>query len=469
MVNLGEVALSIFRTDAKLSTMSGVITRRKILRMTLDGTSHAPTENLAEEGWDLLTVHDLEAAETMIGRHKDCFVGLLSFCNCDAGNLNRIEKILMLSSHIEWISVLPPECMQSRDLCSFIMKNLYDYHTLPLDLPRLKVTLGHAYGRARLKSRLTSEDRYIGEHQMVGTSTAMLELYARLKKIKKSDSPVLIHGESGTGKELAARAIHQNSSRCQAPFITVNCGALPTHLIQSELFGYERGAFTGATQRKIGRIESAAGGTIFLDEIGDLSLVLQVNLLRFLQEKTIERVGSNQSITIDVRIIAATHVDLEKAVEKGLFREDLYYRLNVLHLDIPPLRERIGDIETLAMNFFEEFSGDKNSVVKGFSQQALSVMAGYDWPGNVREMMNRIRRAMVMSENRMITPADLELNNQVVSRNIMSLDDARDMAETGVIQQSLQQNNKNVSKAARDLGVSRVTLYRLMNKLNIIV
>lgn len=445
------------------------IPARKLLCVSLDGARHASAQILAEEGWDILTAGDLKLANELTRHHKDCHVGLLFLKNSTDAYLNQIEEALMVNNQIEWISVLPPECMQSRDLCAFVIKNSYDYHTLPLDIPRLHFILGHAYGKALLKRKVAGREQVIGQNQMVGTSAPMRDLYARINKIQKVESPVLIHGESGTGKELAARAIHQNSSRSPAPFVAVNCGALPTHLIQSELFGHEKGAFTGATQRKIGRIESAAGGTIFLDEIGDLSQELQVNLLRFLQEKTIERVGSNQTIEVDVRVIAATHVNLEKAVEQGVFREDLYYRLNVLRLDIPPLRERVGDIETLAFTFFEKFSGEKNPVVKGFSQQTLNVMAEYDWPGNVREMINRIRRAMVMSENRLITPADMELDNLVLSNKSLSLDDARVLAETEIIQHSLIQNNKNVSKTARDLGVSRVTLYRLINKLNIIV
>jgi transcriptional regulator with GAF, ATPase, and Fis domain len=214
--------------------------------------------------------------------------------------------------------------------------------------------VGHANGKARLKRRLAETSSYVGEYNMIGRSPEMMELYGNLRKIQNVDSPVLIRGESGTGKELAARGIHRHSARCRSPFIAVNCGALPTHLIQSELFGHEKGAFTGAVQRKIGRIESAAGGTIFLDEIGDLPLDLQANLLRFLQEKTIERLGSNVSISVDVRVIAATHVDLEKAVEEGLFARSLL-PVKCAASEDSPLRERHGDAELLAHTFYEEF------------------------------------------------------------------------------------------------------------------
>jgi transcriptional regulator with PAS, ATPase and Fis domain len=243
----------------------------------------------------------------------------------------------------------------------------------------------------------------------------------------------------------------------------VNCGALPANLIQSELFGYEKGAFTGAAARKVGHIEAAAGGTIFLDEIGDLSADLQVNLLRFLQENTIERVGSTEKLSVDVRVIAATHVNLEKAVEEGRFREDLYYRLHVLNLKVPPLRERQGDVELLARFFFDKFAKERRPALRGFSHRALGVMREHDWPGNVRELINRVRRAMVMSDKRLITPEDLGLHAGAPRRRVITLEQAREEAERGAIQSCLQRV-RNVSRAARELGISRVTLYRLMEK-----
>jgi transcriptional regulator with PAS, ATPase and Fis domain len=295
----------------------------------------------------------------------------------------------------------------------------------------------------------------------------MLDLYAKLDRVTRVDAPVLITGESGTGKELVARAIHQHSRRARGPFVPVNCGGLPESLVHSELFGHERGSFTGAHQRKIGSIEAASGGTIFLDEIGDLPLELQANLLRFLQEKTIVRVGSTQRIPIDVRVIAATHVDLDKAVQEGRFREDLFYRLNVLHLSVPALRERSGDIELLVQALFEEFADQKNAVVQGFSREAMRAMAAYAWPGNVRELMNRVQHAMIMSEHRLIRPADLGLSSSTMARNVITLSRARAAAESDVIRITLRNNANNVSRAARELGISRVTLYRLMEKFGI--
>ena len=245
----------------------------------------------------------------------------------------------------------------------------------------------------------------------------------------------------------------------------VNCGALPPTLIESELFGHEKGAFTGASQRKTGFIEAADGGTIFLDEIGDLPMELQINLLRFLQEQTIERVGSHVSIKVNARVIAATHVDIESAVEQGRFREDLFYRLHVLNLRMPPLRERGDDIEILARFFFERFGREKRANVRGFSQKAMQAMREYDWPGNVREVINRVRRAMVMSEKRLITPQDLGLTAGQHSRGrVITLEQAREEAERHAIIACLTRARNNISCAARYLGVSRVTLYRLLNK-----
>jgi DNA-binding NtrC family response regulator len=276
--------------------------------------------------------------------------------------------------------------------------------------------------------------------------------------------PVLIWGESGSGKELTSQAIHTLSPRAAEPFVPINCGAIPPALIQSELFGHARGAFTGAAKDKAGLIESAAGGTVFLDEIGDLPKDLQSNLLRFLQEKTIYRVGSTRSIEVDVRVIAASHVNLQQAVADSLFREDLYYRLNVLPIDVPPLRERKDDLEALAQHFFRTYADEKAPQLKGFGSDALRAIREHDWPGNVRELINRIRRAMVLSEGRLIGPHDLGLAPRRAVAPGAGLEGSRIDAERAAIDASLERAGRNITHAARDLGVSRMTLYRLLAK-----
>jgi len=279
---------------------------------------------------------------------------------------------------------------------------------------------------------------------------------------------VLIGGESGTGKELVARAIYNYSSRSGKPFVAVNCGAIPTNLIQSELFGHEKGAFTGASQRKIGSIEAANGGVLFLDEIGDLPLGMQVNLLRVLQDRVITRLGSTQSIPVDFRLVAATHVDLQEAISAARFREDLFYRLNVIHLQLPPLRERLGDVRLLAETVLRNFSSvTPRRKVSGFTSEAISALESFHWPGNVRELINRVHRAVIMTDSKLITAADLGLEIFVQENQSVTLEAARASFERDIIESSLRANGNNVSKAAQQLGVSRVTLYRVINKFNI--
>jgi DNA-binding NtrC family response regulator len=424
---------------------------------------------LSQAGWD---VHIAESAVEAVNLLKDDHikVGLAPLAEGLSNGVDDPEYLLPVNvpmpAGVEWVALLDEHSLESTSYRNLIAEHFYDYHTLPPDLTRLLFSLGHAYGMAEMLSVQPEADPagIVDEPQMVGSSQVMRAVFSNIRKVAGVDAPVMITGESGTGKELAARAVHERSSRATAPFVAVNCGALPASLIQSELFGHEKGSFTGAHERKIGFTEAAASGTLFLDEVGDLPLDLQVNLLRFLQEGTIERVGSREKIHVDARVIAATHVDLEQAVENKRFREDLYYRLNVLNMRMPSLRERDGDIELLGRYFFDQFANERNGRLKGFSEAALKAMRLHDWPGNVRELINRIRRAIVMCEGKLLSAGDLGLGRNEVEKRLMTLEEARALAEKDAIRYALEKTGQNISLAARSLGVSRVTLYRLMYK-----
>ncbi len=369
---------------------------------------------------------------------------------------------------MEWVAVLPPEHSRDRLTARVLASSFFDFHTLPVDDVRLVYSVGHAYGKAVLRrAALAPSEPVHGQHGMIGQSPCMIALHARLEKVMRANAPLLLTGESGVGKELAAHAVHLGSSRSHGPFVPVNCGALPQALIESLLFGHERGAFTGAHERQIGSIEAAHRGTIFLDEIGDLPRSAQASLLRFLQESTVMRVGSTREMRIDARVIAATHMDLREAVRAGRFREDLLYRLNVLNVEIPPLRDRGADSALLAEHFFHHSANGRAPGVRGFSRQALTAIQQYSWPGNVRELLNRVQRAMVMCDGPLIKVSDLQLEGQTGATSAGSLATARAGTERELIQAALGRNGQNIAAAARELGVSRVTLYRILRRLGI--
>jgi len=325
------------------------------------------------------------------------------------------------------------------------------------------------------------------EPYMVGSCRAMQVVFHAIRRFATTDAPILVTGESGTGKELAARAIHERSKFARGPFVAVNCGGLPASLIASELFGHEKGAFTGALSRRIGRIEEANGGTLFLDEIGDLPLELQANLLRFLQEKTIERVGSNKPIQIGTRIIAATNVDLEQAVADGRFRQDLFFRLDVLRIHLPALRERDGDIELMIKYFLNQAAREFNFMSPPrLTENCLAALRQYAWPGNVRELISKMRRAVVMAEDGTLSIQDFDLNGPCAPNRAATgsgteiaaplrgqdaspalLADARAKAEHDAVLSALDKHRFNVTRASKELGVSRVTMYKLMDRYDI--
>ncbi len=351
-----------------------------------------------------------------------------------------------------------------------VSQGAYDFFYKPVQLDELKVVLKRAFyvsqleeEQRKLRNRL-SGDSFEG---MLGASPKMLEVFSTIKKVSTTDAPVLITGESGTGKELVARAIHSLSSRKSKPFIPINCGAIPENLLESELFGHEKGSFTGAHAQRKGRIEMAEGGTLFLDEIGELPFSLQVKLLRFLQEKIIERVGGREEIGVDTRVVSATNRDLEEAMKGGSFRNDLYFRLGVISISLPPLRERKGDVLLLAKAFLERYADENTKNIKGFTPQAIDAIEQYEWPGNIRELENRIKRAVIMAEGRKITPEDLEMASPPAGFEIIGLKEAREALEKELILKALSRNNGNLTKAAAELGISRPTLYDLMEKFEI--
>jgi two-component system NtrC family response regulator len=344
----------------------------------------------------------------------------------------------------------------------------YDYHTKPVDLEELRIVIKRAVHLSRLEHQVSElqfmVSRELQFHGMVATSQPMMDLFEKAKKVARTDYPVLIQGESGTGKECLAQAIHAMSDRSDMPLVIIDCGSIPENLLESELFGHEKGSFTGAHARQIGKVERAHGGTLILDEIGELPLQLQVKLLRFIQEGTIERIGGKEPLSIDARMIAATNIDLKKAVDESRFREDLYYRLNVVPLCMPALKDRPDDIPLLARYFLDSFSPEIGPRFKGFSPAAIDAMMKHDWKGNIREMQNRIKRAVVMAEGDYIGPQDIELNDITAEGITQTMKIIRDSAEISAIRHALALNNGNISKAAQDLDVSRPTLHDLIKK-----
>ena len=379
-------------------------------------------------------------------------------------NISPLTKVIMITGNDEKEVALQA-----------ISRGAFDYYIKPVNVDELKVI----FKRALYIKELEKENKRLNEElskkttfeELVGSSSKMEEVFKLIKRVSPTDATVLITGESGTGKELVARAIHKLSARKDKPFVVVNCGAIPENLLESELFGHEKGAFTDAHIQRKGKLEAANGGTVFLDEIGEMSLGLQVKILRFLQERVIERVGSNTSIELDVRIIAATNSDLKQKIKEGAFREDLYYRLSVINIALPPLRERDDDVLLLANYFLNKYKSDMvGKEIKGFNNEAKKILSSYAWPGNVRELENRIRRAVILAENSFLTPLELGFakeEKESLNLNKLSLKDARQNLEIKLINKALEKTKGNISLAAKLLGITRPTLYDLMKKYNI--
>ncbi|RJQ55311.1 MAG: PEP-CTERM-box response regulator transcription factor [Nitrospiraceae bacterium] len=354
----------------------------------------------------------------------------------------------------------------------------YDYYLKPVNMNELKIILQRAWHlheieRENLKLHTIIEQE-AGFAGMIGQSAGMLKIFETIHKVASTDAAVLITGESGTGKELVARAVHEKSSRNKGPFIPINCGAIPETLLESELFGHEKGAFTGAYVQQLGKFEYADKGTLFLDEIGEMSPRLQSKLLRFLQEKKVQRIGGRSDIEIDTRIIAATNIDLNNAMKEKQFREDLFFRISVISISIPPLRERGDDVLLLAKTFLERYKFVFRKKIKGFSREALEAVGSYPWPGNVRELENKIQKAIITADSHIIEPHHMGLENQfkkgITGENQggkyekMTLKEARNRLEKDLIENVIMRHRGNIKRASEELGISRPTLYDLIDK-----
>lgn len=346
----------------------------------------------------------------------------------------------------------------------------YDFMTKPVDTDELQHVLKRCYYVADLERDYVSMQRKLNEDAfegMLGTSEAMQKVFNLVRKIATSDAPVMILGESGTGKEMVATAIHHRSSQADGPFVAINCSAIPESLLESELFGHEKGSFTGADNTRIGKIEQANGGTLFLDEIGEVPLSVQVKLLRFLQENYIERVGGRDAIPVKARILAATNADLKKSMADKSFREDFYFRLSVIELNLPPLRDRGEDIEFIATSFLKRFAAEAGNGGLTFSASSMKAIRSYPWPGNVRELQNRVRRAAIMADGNKINAEDLQLPTDRKQPSGTTLKEAREVLEKEMVEATLKKHKNKVTAAAAELGISRPTFYELLDRLNI--
>jgi two-component system, NtrC family, response regulator len=387
---------------------------------------------------------------------------------CDEGMVT-LSDILAIDSTAKIIVISGQS--EKQNAIQAVGAGAYDFLCKPVDVEELKLLLRRCIHVVELEKEyrdLQQTQRAEIFEDMLGTSPQMQAVFAFIRKVAATSVPVLLLGESGTGKEMAAAAIHRRSARKQGPFVAINCNAIPESLLESELFGHEKGAFTGAHVQRKGLLETASGGTLFLDEIGELPPPIQVKLLRFLQEQRLQRVGGRQEIQVDTRLVAATNADLEQLIEDGKFREDLYFRLAVVTIRLLPLRERGGDIAFLAREFLQRYAAQEGRPKLVFAPDALRAMTRYSWPGNVRELQNRVKRAVIMASGSRVAAKDLELApTQDVTSAATTLREARERVEREMIQQALKKNAGRITSTAAELGISRPTLYELMQKLGI--
>ncbi len=421
------------------------------------------------EGYEVFIAGDKESALVELRRHEPPVVTLDLGLPPDPANvsvgLETLQEILKAAPHTKVIVVTGNE--DHENAVKSIALGAYDFYQKPIDAQ----LLGLIVDRAHRLYALEQENRRLAMRQtdsplagIIASSPEMEKVCRVVEKVAPTDATTLILGESGTGKELFARALHELSSRAGERFVAINCAAIPETLLESELFGYEKGAFTGAAKQTKGKIECANGGTLFLDEIGDLPASLQAKLLRFLQERVIERVGGREEIPIDVRVVCATHQNLDNLIKEGGFRQDLYFRISEIRLKIPPLRERQADIVTIGRAFLHQQAQQQGRPLRGFSEDAIAAMHAHKWPGNVRELENRVKRAVIMAEGAQVTAEDLELAVPEEGACVCTLRQAREEAERRAIRQALAVADGNMSRTAEILGITRPTLYSVLEK-----
>ncbi len=421
------------------------------------------------EDYEVLTAENRSDAIAELRRHEPAVVlqdlGLPPDAEGVTEGMATLEEIVSLAPHTKVIVVTGHG--DQENAVKAVGLGAYDFYQKPVDTDTLRLLVDRAFHIYELEAqnrRLMSEEGVSPLDGIVAASDAMLQVCRMIEKVAPTDVSVLLLGESGTGKELLARALHSLSNRKDERFVAINCAAIPENLLESELFGHEKGAFTGAHKTTPGKIETANKGTLFLDEIGDMPMPLQAKLLRFLQERVVERVGGRDEIPVDVRVICATNQKISNLIEEGRFREDLYYRISEITVNIPPLREREGGRLILARKLLEKYSKQHKRPLRGFSQDAQEAIQSHNWPGNVRELENKIKSAVIMAEGKQVTAADMGLGDKVGAQQTLNLREVRQEAETKAIRLALIQTYGNISRSAELLGITRPTLYDLLDK-----
>jgi len=438
---------------------------------------------LSKEGYELFLAGSVEEARQIFKKIRPQVVTLdldlsASFGDDPYGGFTLLKEFIEFSPEVKVVMITGQD--ERENSYKAIKIGAYDFYSKPTNLDDIKIILKRAFHLYQIEKEINELQEQMDSshtfHGIIGNSPPIQNVISTIKCVAATDASVLILGESGTGKELVAKAIHNLSLRAKNKLVVINCGAIPENLIEGELFGHEKGAFTGAVSQKIGKVEVAQNGTIFLDEVGELPLSTQVKLLRFLQEREIERIGGNKTIKLDIRIISATNRNLEDDVKNKAFREDLFFRLNVVPLVIPPLRERADDIFIIAAKFLKLFSKEYSKSVSGYTSDAVTAMKNYAWPGNIRELENKVRRGVVVTKGKFVSSLDLDLQQEKPKEDVLeekvvtqysTLKEVREAAELKFIVHNLKINNGNISKTANDVGVSRPTFHDLIKKYQI--